>query len=601
MRLKTPSFILPAFLLICYLVIANLAAYQMSLTSDEAVHLASGYRYLKHSDFRWNREHPPLIKEIAALPMLLMDIQEMPTLATYEDGEEFGKGERFLYKYNREKFPENFKYSRFMMSLLGCLLALFIYLWGIKLYGKYLALLPLAIFALDPNFLGHGPLIATDVGSLAFLVGAFYFCWLALERQRLLYFLYSGVFFGLAQSSKHSALLAFPILGLLLTLAIALNKDLISAVAAFSKKHFRKLLLFYLLLIVAFLSVKIVYSLGIAISAGLLVLLLLHILLAKAENLIVIKQKIINLSLRYGLTILFSGLLIAITMLLVTPIFFFDYSWSILVGDVFRSFNNIQSVISHAQGGHGVIFLNGEYSREGFPLYYLYAFFIKTPIPTLILIGLGIIFTIFSSAKTHTKLFLLLPPLLFLALITYVNKAQIGLRHAYFIYPFLYLMVPYFFIGLGKRLNTAKLITLSLLFISALIFNLYAAFPHLISYTNGALFPQKDAYKYISNSNLDWGQGNKELIKFLENVGSPQVYTYMWYKNIFANYGYKNFKNISNDNMIDETFSGLLIVDVQMYNRNGHVLSWLKANKQPDYIIDNSILLYLLGNSNAGL
>ena len=45
-----------------------------SPTSDETTHLAAGWSYLKTGDFRLNPEHPPLLKSVAALPMLLMRV-----------------------------------------------------------------------------------------------------------------------------------------------------------------------------------------------------------------------------------------------------------------------------------------------------------------------------------------------------------------------------------------------------------------------------------------------------------------------------------------------------------------------------------------------
>src|ERR1051325_6648657 len=41
-----------------------------SPTSDETAHLAAGYSYLVAHDYRLNPEHPPLVKMLAALPLL---------------------------------------------------------------------------------------------------------------------------------------------------------------------------------------------------------------------------------------------------------------------------------------------------------------------------------------------------------------------------------------------------------------------------------------------------------------------------------------------------------------------------------------------------
>ena len=42
-----------------------------SQTVDEAAHLGAGYSYLTTGDFRLDSEHPPLIKELQALPLFL--------------------------------------------------------------------------------------------------------------------------------------------------------------------------------------------------------------------------------------------------------------------------------------------------------------------------------------------------------------------------------------------------------------------------------------------------------------------------------------------------------------------------------------------------
>ena len=49
---------------------------QKSPTIDEPVHLLAGYSYLKWGDFRVNAEHPPLAKMLAALPLLLLDVND---------------------------------------------------------------------------------------------------------------------------------------------------------------------------------------------------------------------------------------------------------------------------------------------------------------------------------------------------------------------------------------------------------------------------------------------------------------------------------------------------------------------------------------------
>src|SRR3990167_1077092 len=51
-----------------------------SQTTDEAVHLSAGYTYLTRGDWRFNPEHPPLVKILAALPLLVIKPHVTPEM-----------------------------------------------------------------------------------------------------------------------------------------------------------------------------------------------------------------------------------------------------------------------------------------------------------------------------------------------------------------------------------------------------------------------------------------------------------------------------------------------------------------------------------------
>src|SRR5438477_9291443 len=62
-----------AGLLLLALAIAQVVAIsRKTLTNDELVHIPAGYYYWTTGDFRFNAEHPPLVKMWAALPLLLL-------------------------------------------------------------------------------------------------------------------------------------------------------------------------------------------------------------------------------------------------------------------------------------------------------------------------------------------------------------------------------------------------------------------------------------------------------------------------------------------------------------------------------------------------
>jgi len=56
-----------------------ISVHRESQTADESVHLYAGYTYWKRADFGINPEHPPLLKLVAALPLLPLGVPPAPT------------------------------------------------------------------------------------------------------------------------------------------------------------------------------------------------------------------------------------------------------------------------------------------------------------------------------------------------------------------------------------------------------------------------------------------------------------------------------------------------------------------------------------------
>src|SRR6516225_3537987 len=76
---------------------AFLAAPRLSATSDEPLHLAAGYSYWQTRDFRMNREHPPLAKLVAALPLLVLRPRLDTSDQSWKSSAEDLFGLKFLY------------------------------------------------------------------------------------------------------------------------------------------------------------------------------------------------------------------------------------------------------------------------------------------------------------------------------------------------------------------------------------------------------------------------------------------------------------------------------------------------------------------------
>src|SRR5438270_3490343 len=63
--------LLPIALIAIFITVVLRSDLRMSQTFDEGFHLVAGYRYLQCGDFGVNAEHPPLVKMVAALPLVL--------------------------------------------------------------------------------------------------------------------------------------------------------------------------------------------------------------------------------------------------------------------------------------------------------------------------------------------------------------------------------------------------------------------------------------------------------------------------------------------------------------------------------------------------
>src|SRR5438876_3614685 len=146
---------------------ALLAVPRLSATSDEPVHLASGYSYWKTRDFRMNPEHPPLAKLLAALPLLALHPAFDTESQIWKTGDEINFGDHFLYGNDADRL---LFWARLPMVLVAAIGAGVTFLWARDLFGPAAGLFALTLYAFCPNLIAHGMLVTTDVPLAAFTV-----------------------------------------------------------------------------------------------------------------------------------------------------------------------------------------------------------------------------------------------------------------------------------------------------------------------------------------------------------------------------------------------------------------------------------------------
>lgn len=163
-------------------------------------------------------------------------------------------------------------------------------------------------------------------------------------------------------------------------------------------------------------------------------------------------------------------------------------------------------------------FFNGQHSNFGWWYFYIVTLMIKTPVP-LLLLFLGSFLVIFRKAKENafTAIVLYFPVLFFLILFSSSNFA-VGIRYLLPVFPFVCVSAGVFFINVSKRT------LLFTCFMSAwLVFGTVQVFPHYLAYFNELAGGADNGYKYLVDSNLDWGQDLKGLKKYMDKKGIRKV------------------------------------------------------------------------------
>ena len=202
-----------------------------------------------------------------------------------------------------------------------------------------------------------------------------------------------------------------------------------------------------------------------------------------------------------------------VALLVIPPTYFFQGYEPWISG--LRRFRSL------ADAGRPAFFF-GEYSYQGWWSYYIVAFLIKTPIGILLLIAGSLIFYRRGRPlERHQTIFLLLPVIVILLAMTQ-SKVNIGLRHILPVYPFLLLLaarlatVPFeprwmrqFLIGAPILLTAVSALRIA---------------PHQLAYFNEFVGGPEQGYRYLSDSNLDWGQDLKGVRTYMLKEKLPMIY-----------------------------------------------------------------------------
>ncbi|MFT5285544.1 MAG: 4-amino-4-deoxy-L-arabinose transferase-like glycosyltransferase [Planctomycetota bacterium] len=188
------------------LVLLIAGAFRVGPTFDEHFYIASGYSYWQTGDFALNREHPPLVKLLASLPLLLDSEVKWSEHAT----ELLDFPRAWFFQQNARHWWTMLFLARLPMCLLITGLGYLVYRTARRLFSARAAFFALACFALNPNILAHGRLAALDGGLTVFLFLAVLCFAQLMTAFSWKHLTLAGIAFGLANLAKFTSLALVP-------------------------------------------------------------------------------------------------------------------------------------------------------------------------------------------------------------------------------------------------------------------------------------------------------------------------------------------------------------------------------------------------------
>lgn len=476
-----------------------------SQTTDEGVHISAGYTYLTKGDFRFNPEHPPLVKLLAALPLLFIKPAESPEMTT-----SWNRSENYFYDSWRENrdFGEDLLYqagnnpdqilfwARLPNVIITFLLGLTIFLLVRKFWGELAGVIATIVYAFDPTINAHGHLVTTDIPLALTFILALYCAWLFLNKPSWKQAAILGLTAGIALLTKHTAIIFFPTF--VVMAAVVRSGQPI-------KDGWRDMAI---KLLSSFVIIWLVIWAGFG----------FHDRLAPQTNSVTTTS--INAEISAD-TI--SGRLHSTTT---PPSAATDKIYSaihpLLLGLPGDYLKGLFLLIHHVDSGQSA-YLLGQTSTTGWWYYFPVLFIFKTPVPTLILLVISIYLLIKARPVERLPVAFASAGIVFL-LAAMSSKANLGIRHIMPIYPVIFILISWSFYR--ANLKTKYLIVgLLVWLISTFIFS----FPTYLGYFNTFSGGSSAGYKIATDSNVDWGQDLHRITNYVNDNHIADIYIeYGW-------------------------------------------------------------------------
>lgn len=537
-----------------------------SATVDETTFLTAGYSYWTGSRYYLVPDHSPLGQMLPAVPLLAMNIhlsdsakaliegragypwavrwKGEPAALTqlYPEGrndwyfvstpESQILGQMFVYDGSNDGDAMMFA-GRLVQILVTLGVGLLIFLWVRRVSSNNLAaLLGLGLWVFNPHSLAYGHLIITDPeGALGFVAALYTFA-LLLEKPTGRKAAICGAMTGLALLLKYTSMMLVPmylVLGLIY------------------RQNFRQAPVKWWKLVL--------------IAAGALWAIVLLMYFPRWSPPAPISE--------------------AQAHIIGVPAWLPAFRPLLIPGEFFKV---LALKLAQSSWGHDG-YLMGEWSTRGWWYYFPLGFIVKSPAAFLVLIGVAVVLALkrYQSMRP-LELVPWVAAALYLGL-SMTSRVNVGVRH---LLPIVALLC----IGIGCAARYATKGVYRKVIYALFGWQVVAAvwaWPSYLPYYSELVGGAQNGYKYLVDSNYDWGQDAKRLKKFLDARGIQHIYL-----DYFGTQYSIEYLKIPNTRVSSEQAQqikeGVLVVSASELVRSNW--DWLRKTRQPIARVADTLFVY---------
>jgi 4-amino-4-deoxy-L-arabinose transferase-like glycosyltransferase len=480
---RLQRFVVAGFLAF-FLTVSLMSMSGKSATVDEPKYVAAGYAYLRTGDVRLNREHPPLMKAIAAALLLPLELDPVAAEGTSRE-----RARGFLFA-NRLSADRILFWGRLPVVLMGTALGWFVFWWSRRLAGPFAGLVALALYVCDPTITAHAQLITLDLGLAFFSTLAVYALLRYLGAPHPFNLWRLAFAFAAAVLTKFSALMLAPIY-LTLTAFARMRRGPRGLIGCWAR-------IFPAMAAATLLAAFVAYGFDVR-PAGRPP----QSLVALIERATAPGSALRRVSLRLASAV---------------PVPMPDFWKGMLFQTLRRS------------GPTGYL-LGDEYPGARLA-YFPVAFVVKTPAGMLGIVALAAGIFLYRGVGRGTRSHIN-PEEWGIALaaagmfgLSLFYRFNVGIRYILPVYPLLFVAAATqigWVTGLATRLRTPLLAATGVL-VALVALSSVRSYPHYLAYFNELVGGSKNGWRYLTNSNLDWGQDLGGLATYLKRHGIAEVY-----------------------------------------------------------------------------